>query len=96
MFRGRLLDFSRSGIAIETVTGLRIGARYDFEICAEHDSTTVSGVVRWWRLRAVNPSSTAGDFEPLFAAGIRLVEPCSPPAATVLSGTGYALQSEPP
>ena len=95
-FNGRLIDFSRGGIAIETSTALRIGARYHFEIRAEHGKMTAYGVVRWCRLRAVNPSLQAGDFEPLFTAGIRLSGSSPPPAATVLGGIRYDLSSQVP
>jgi hypothetical protein len=68
---GRLLDFSSSGIAVETPSALRVGDRYRLVIAERSRSQTVEGIVRWCRLRATRPTKT-GDFAPVFAAGLEL------------------------
>lgn len=83
-FAGSLIDYSASGIALESDRGLRIGASYRLELSGDLKTAVPDAVVRWCRLCSVSPGAIKGDFEPLFRAGLEFVAPLSKTAATVL------------
>ena len=68
---GELLNFSPGGMAIETTSSLRVGARYTFHLGRPWMSFRVTGSVRWSRL-ARTRSRRDGEVTPIFVAGIAL------------------------
>lgn len=68
---GRVLDWSRSGLAVESESGLRIGARYALTVHSETRNRRLLGTVRWCALRRTRRT---GDDEvrPVYQAGIDL------------------------
>ena len=64
----RLVDFSRSGIGLETHVALRIGATYRFRLFSGR-GRTLTATVRWCRLRATR-RGRAGEVLPVFRAGL--------------------------
>ncbi len=67
---GRILNLSRRGLAIETGSALRVGARYRFTVTGGERSVEFEGRILWCRLRATRPAG--GDVEPVYRAGIEL------------------------
>lgn len=85
-FNGKLRDYSVNGISIEADRGLRIGQHYQLEILSDIETVVLEALVRWCRLHSVRPGAIAGDFEPLFLAGLELTSSRpGPPVATLLS-----------
>lgn len=68
---GELLNLSAGGLAIETTSSLRVGARYSFRIGRPWMSFKVTGLVRWSRL-ARTRHGRAGEVTPIFVAGIAI------------------------
>lgn len=66
---GRVLDWSRGGLALESEGGLRVGARYALTIHSATRSRRVRGTVRWCALRRTLRTST-GEVHPVYQAGI--------------------------
>jgi hypothetical protein len=68
---GELLNLSAGGLAIETTSSLRVGARYTFRIGRPWMSFKVTGLVRWSRL-ARTRQGRDGEVIPIFVAGIAI------------------------
>jgi hypothetical protein len=68
---GDLLNFSARGLAVETSSGLRVGARYTFRLGRAWMSFRVTGIVRWSRLRGTRRGPD-GEVAPIFVAGIAI------------------------
>jgi hypothetical protein len=68
---GELLNFCAGGMAIETSSGLRVGARYTFRLGRPWMSFRVTGSVRWSRLTRTQ-SQGNGEVTPIFVAGIAI------------------------
>ncbi len=67
---GRILNLSRRGLAIETGSALRVGARCRFTVTGGERTAEFHGRILWCRLRTIRPAG--GDFEPVYRAGIEL------------------------
>jgi hypothetical protein len=68
---GELLNFSAGGLAIETTSSLRVGARYTFRLGRPWMSFRVTGAVRWSRL-ARTRHGPGGEVTPIFVTGIAI------------------------
>jgi hypothetical protein len=68
---GELLNFSASGLAIETTQSLRVGALYTFRLGRPWMSFRVTGSVRWSRL-ARTRRVRSGEVTPIFVAGLAI------------------------
>lgn len=66
----RLVDFSRTGLGLETHAGLRIGATYRFRLFGGR-GRAVAATVRWCRLRRLDRRAN-GDVAPVYRAGLTL------------------------
>ncbi len=84
MLSGRILNLSQGGLAIETGSALRVGARYRFKVTGGERPADFEGRILWCRLRRTRPAG--GDVEPIYRAGIGL-EPEEPPESE-LPGQG--------
>ncbi len=69
MVRGRIVNRSPSGLAIESHEALRIGDRYSFTISSDEEQTRLKGRVLWCRLASTRLESN-GDVTPVYRAGI--------------------------
>ena len=72
------MDFSRSGLGLETQVALRLGATYRFRHFGG-GGRTLTATVRWCRLRATR-RGRAGEILPLFRAGL-VLDACERPTA---------------
>jgi hypothetical protein len=68
---GKLLNLSARGLAIETTSSLRVGARYTLRLGRPWMSFKVTGTVRWSRLARTRKGPGA-EVTPIFVAGIAI------------------------
>lgn len=68
---GRVLNLSSRGLAVETTTGLRIGARHRMKITAPRRQVVVEATVRWCRLLRLRPGP-GSDVVPIYRAGLEI------------------------
>lgn len=67
----RIVDFSVTGVALETTEQLEIGTRYAFHLGPPTDPIELSGRVQWSQLKATRPRGSA-DVEPIYYSGLEL------------------------
>lgn len=69
----RLLNFSASGLAVETDVGMRLGVPYPFRLRHDGRSVSIEAEVRWCRL-VRNERSEAAELRPVYRAGAAFVD----------------------
>ena len=77
---GRVVDFARGGMAIESSHALRPGCRYTFTLTIGEHVETLEARVLWCRLAATRRLSS-GEVVPLYRAGIERIRPDPKPAS---------------
>jgi hypothetical protein len=75
--RGRVLDLSRAGMAIETQETLRPGQSYELTLTIGEHVETLEARVLWCRLCGTRPIED-GDIAPVYRAGIVRIRPETP------------------
>ena len=71
---GALLDWSAGGFSAESNLAVRVGGTYRLRRRLGETPQSLTGVVRWSRLRRTIADS-GGDVRPVFHSGFELVEP---------------------
>ncbi len=70
--KGRVINLSATGMAIETHQSLRIGSQYYFLLDRKGRAMRLEGRVLWCRLKAT-VTDGSGDVTPVYRAGIERV-----------------------
>lgn len=87
LLTGQVVNLSRTGLAMESTTGLTIGSLHGFRITSAAATVRVEAEVRWCRLcRTVRRQ--AGEVLPIFRTGVTFTRAPTFPARPGLRSSG--------